>query len=167
MLQLGACTHATLAPDALAVILDESRGGPVNSIIMIFHKVKEYMLAERILIGQGLQLALLVLIALCAVSTVFREQQFNYMLACIPYLQSICVDIHPFSHGHCARSYQCAGSCLFHHAHTAVSRHTQIRVIAESGDNYTQLFGSIKNCCPFLYLYFLIIYLKSYHFFPY
>ncbi len=70
MLQLGTCTHTALTPDALAVILEEGWRGAVYRIGMIFNQVKEYMLSERILIRQGLKLALLILVALGAVCPV-------------------------------------------------------------------------------------------------
>ncbi len=71
VLKLGACSYASLTPDAFAVVLHKRRRRPVDSIGVILDEIKENGVAKGKFVRKGLQFAFLVLITLCAVRPVF------------------------------------------------------------------------------------------------
>ena len=82
------------------------------------------------------------------------------MLAGIPYLERVGIDLHPFRSWHGTRSNQRARTLLLNDAYPAVARNAQVLVIAERGYVYAQCLGSIKNGGSFRYLYLMFVYLK-------
>ena len=155
-LDVDARAHAAAAQHALVRVADDRVARLVDRVLRL-GDVAEPEEVDPVLLGQRLQLAVVVALAAVALAVVRREQQVDDVPARLAHLRRVGVDLDGGGHRVRARRLQGPLPLDLDHAHPADAGDAQVGVVAERGDPDAQLLGGIEDRRPERHLVVLAV----------
>ena len=144
LLQVDAGAHAAAAADALVHVAHHGVARQVGLGDRIV-RMPEGELADAVLLGERLQLAVAVAHAAVALAVVLAEQQLEHVAARQPHLAAVRVDAHLVGDREGARRLQRALALDLDHADAAHAGDVEVGVVAQRRDADAGALGGLQD----------------------